>query len=78
MRARGLWLRAGAIKDTGDAMKRPVRGSSSDERSPAVRRDERYLRQNAGVNSTITLKISSRPSSMAAVQIQVCVAVSAW
>jgi hypothetical protein len=31
-----------------------------------------YLRQNAGVNSTITLKISRRPSSIAMVQIQVC------
>jgi len=36
----------------------------------------RYLRQNAGVKSTRTLKISSRPTSIAAVQIQVCVCVS--
>ena len=78
MHARGIWLRAGAIKDTGDAMKRPVGALPSDERSPPVRRDALYLRQNAGVNSTMTLKISSRPSSMAAVQIHVCAAVSAW
>ena len=30
-----------------------------------------YFRQKAGVNSTMTLKISSRPRSMASVQIQV-------
>ena len=30
-----------------------------------------YLRQNAGVKRTSTLKISRRPTSMAAVQIQV-------
>src|SRR5215469_5612229 len=37
-----------------------------------------YLRQYAGVNSTITLKISSRPSSIAAVHSQVCAAVRQW
>ncbi len=34
-------------------------------------RARRYLRQNVGVNSTRTLKISNRPSSIASVQIQV-------
>ncbi len=34
-----------------------------------------YLRQNAGVNSTSTLKISRRPTSIAAMQIQVCMSV---
>ena len=36
-----------------------------------------HLRQNAGVASTITLKISSRPRSIATVQIQVWYGVSA-
>ncbi len=38
-------------------------------RGKATRRG--YLRQNAGVNSTSTLKISSRPRNMAAMQTQV-------
>jgi hypothetical protein len=37
-----------------------------------------HLRQNAGVASTSTLKISSRPRSIATVQTQVWYGVSAW
>jgi hypothetical protein len=38
----------------------------------------RYLRQKVWVNSTRTLKISSRPSSMAAVQTQAWKSVRDW
>jgi orotidine-5'-phosphate decarboxylase len=38
----------------------------------ALSRNRAHLRQNVRVNNTMTLKISSRPSSMAVVQIQIC------
>lgn len=38
-------------------------------------RDRRHLRQNAGVNTTISVKSSRRPRSMAKLQIHVCVSV---
>src|SRR4029077_1201974 len=38
----------------------------------------RYLRQYAGRDSTITLNSSSRPRSIAAVQIQICTVLREW